>query len=151
MPSAYNTVTRHKASTGTRWHFAFVLCCHSNETRAPITNLPNGAQLGGTPTIAPSYIRVCAVVWACGNGQTDTQRHTQAEIQTHRHAWPIYILRHLRQTGNVIRKHCIRVQSVQFKSESKCKKYALNATRAHGETQVLHHRLYQPQLWTTVG
>jgi len=24
----------------------------------------------------PSYIRVCAVVWACGRGQTD--RHTDA-------------------------------------------------------------------------
>ena len=27
------------------------LCCHSNKTRAPIANLPNTAQLEGTPTI----------------------------------------------------------------------------------------------------
>ena len=27
------------------------LCCHSNETRAPIANPPNSAQLEGTPTI----------------------------------------------------------------------------------------------------
>ena len=25
------------------------------------------------PTIPPSYIRVCVVVWQCGEGQTDTQ------------------------------------------------------------------------------
>jgi len=44
------------------------LCCHSNETCAPITNLPNSAQLEGTP-----YIRDRVVVWKCGEGQTDTQ------------------------------------------------------------------------------
>jgi len=30
-------------------------------------------QLGGTPTVPPTYIRVRAVVWECGEGQTDTQ------------------------------------------------------------------------------
>jgi len=44
-------ITSHRASTSTRWHFAFALCCHGNETRAPIANPPNSAQLGGTPTI----------------------------------------------------------------------------------------------------
>ena len=29
------------------------LCCQRNETRAPITNPPNSAQLEGTPTISP--------------------------------------------------------------------------------------------------
>jgi len=29
------------------------LCCHSNETRAPIANPPNSAQLEETPTIIP--------------------------------------------------------------------------------------------------
>jgi len=48
-----------------------VLCCHSNETRAPITNPLNSAQLEGTPSIPPTYIRVRAVVWECGKGQTD--------------------------------------------------------------------------------
>jgi len=38
------------------------LCCHSNETRAPIAHLPNSAQLEGTPYHSPSYIWVCAVV-----------------------------------------------------------------------------------------
>jgi len=56
------------------------LCCHSNATRklTPTANPPNSAQLDGTPTTPPSYIRVRAVVWECGEGQTDrhTDRHT---------------------------------------------------------------------------
>jgi len=28
-----------------------VLCCHSNETHAPIADLPNSAQLEGTPIV----------------------------------------------------------------------------------------------------
>ena len=42
---------------------------------------------GAPPTIPPSYMRVRAVVWECGEGQTHTER------QTHRRAWPIYISR----------------------------------------------------------
>jgi len=42
-----------------------------NETRAPIANPPNSAQLEGTPTIPRNYIRVRAIVWECGKGQTD--------------------------------------------------------------------------------
>ena len=38
-----------------------VLCCHSNETYAPIANLPNSPQLGGTPYHLPSYIWVRAL------------------------------------------------------------------------------------------
>jgi len=34
---------------------------HSNDTRAPIANPPNSAQLKGTLTIPPRYIRVRAV------------------------------------------------------------------------------------------
>jgi len=72
------------------WH-----CCHSNETRVAIANSPNSAQLGGIPTIPPSsYIQIRAVVWACSHGQTDRQ--------THRRAWPIYILHRLRFTQNVM-------------------------------------------------
>jgi len=44
------------------------LCCHGNETRAPIANPPNSAQLGDTPYHSPSYIRVRAVVRECGDG-----------------------------------------------------------------------------------
>jgi len=52
------------------------LCRNSNETRAPIANPPNSAQLGGTPyhsPNSPSYIQVRAAVRECGEGQTDTQ------------------------------------------------------------------------------
>ena len=69
-------ITRHRASTSTRWHFAFTLYCHGNRIRAAIANLPNTAQLGGTLYHPPRYNRVRAVVWACGRGQTD--RHTEA-------------------------------------------------------------------------
>jgi len=44
---------------------------------------PNSAQLGETPTIPPSYIRVHALVWACDKEQTDrqTDRQTDAHDQ----------------------------------------------------------------------
>jgi len=62
----------------------FALCCHSNATRAPIANPPNSAQLGDSLYHAPSYIRVRAVVWAYGRGQTDrqTDRHTDRQRDT---------------------------------------------------------------------
>jgi len=66
-------ITSHRASTSTRWHFAFALCCHGNETRAPIANPPNSAQLGGTSYHSPSYIQVRAVVRECGEPQTQRQ------------------------------------------------------------------------------
>ena len=53
------------------------LCRHSNETRAPIANQPNSAQLEGIPNIPQTYIWVRAVVWECGEGQTDTQTHSR--------------------------------------------------------------------------
>jgi len=42
--------------------------------------------------IPPSYIRDCAVVWACDEGQG----------HTHRRPWPIYISLRLCLTRNVI-------------------------------------------------
>jgi len=54
----------------------------ATETRAPIANPPNSAQLGGTPTTLPTYIRVCAVVWASGRGQTNRQTHTHTDRLT---------------------------------------------------------------------
>jgi len=52
------------------------LCCHSNEARTLIANLPNSAQLEDTPNIPSSYIRVRTVVWECGKGKkTDRQTH----------------------------------------------------------------------------
>jgi len=70
------------------------LCCHSNETPAPTANPPNSAQLEGNRYHSPSYIRVRAVVWKCGQGQT--------HARTHRRPWPIYISPRLCLTLNVI-------------------------------------------------
>jgi len=50
------------------------VCCHSNETRAPIANPPNNAQLESTIYTNPNlYIRVPAVVWEMRRGWTDRQ------------------------------------------------------------------------------
>jgi len=47
------------------------MCCHGNETRAPITNLPNSAQLEGTAYhFRKLHPRPCSS--ACGRGQTVT-------------------------------------------------------------------------------
>jgi len=58
----------------------------------------NGVQLEGTPTIPPSYIRVRAIVWACGRGQL----HRQTDRKTHIRARPIYISRRVRLTRNAM-------------------------------------------------
>jgi len=52
----------------------------NNETRTPIANPPTSAQLEGTPYHSPSYIQVGAVVWECGEAQTDTQTDTQTRV-----------------------------------------------------------------------
>jgi len=85
--------TRHRASTE-HWYFVFPLCCHNNETCAPIPYLPSGAQLEDTPYRSPKlHPGPCSSV---GMWQgTDTVR------QTHRWAWPLYILRHLQLTWKV--------------------------------------------------
>jgi len=41
-------------------------------THVPIANPPNSAQLRRIPYHSPKYNRVCAVVWECGEEQTDT-------------------------------------------------------------------------------
>jgi len=54
-------------------------------------------NLRASSTTPPSYIRVRAVVWAYGRGQTDIQ----TDRQTHRRASQQYILHRLRLTQNV--------------------------------------------------
>jgi len=80
---------------------AIKLCCHSNAPRAPIANLPTSAQLGATPTIPSSYIRIRAVVWACDRGQTD--RHADARDQYIHFASSIRLTRNV-ITGDVLDK-----------------------------------------------
>jgi len=85
---------RHRASTSTRWHFAFALCWNSNATRSPIANLPNSAQLGGTLYHFPKlHSGPCSSVVGM---QPWTDRHTVTRM------WPLYISRSLRLTWNVI-------------------------------------------------
>ena len=72
MLTMIKTWTRQTASTSTRWHFAFALCCYSNETRAPIKNPPNSAQRG-TPRPFPNFHPASCSSVACDDGQTYTQ------------------------------------------------------------------------------
>jgi len=58
---------------------------HINATRAPIANPPNSAQLRGIPYHSPSYIRVRAIVYTCGRGQTHTHTHTHTHTYTDGH------------------------------------------------------------------
>ena len=80
-------ITRHRASTSTRWHFAFALCCHSNEIHAPIPNRPNTAQLGGTPChSAKLHPGPCSSVGM--RPRTHTHTHTDAhDHNTFRVVW----------------------------------------------------------------
>jgi len=63
-------------------HLQCITCirCHSNETGGLIANPPNSAQLGGTPYNFPSYVWVCAVLWACGHGHTHRHTHTETHV-----------------------------------------------------------------------
>jgi len=56
------------------------LCCDRNEIRAPTADLPNSAQHRGHPYHSPCYMRVRAVVWECGDGQTDRDTHRQTAV-----------------------------------------------------------------------
>ena len=72
----------------------------------------------------PSYIRVRAVVWAYGHGQTDRQTHRH----THRRAWPQYILRRLRLTQNVTSSIPLRWVTVLLRSSSHCLSVRLHSS-----------------------
>jgi len=55
------------------------LCCHSNETRAPIANTPNSAQLGGTPYNSPKlHPGSCSSV---GMRRGTADRHTDTQTR----------------------------------------------------------------------
>ena len=84
QPLLLSTVTRHKASTSTRLHFAFSATLSYNKTRALIANPPwNSAQLEGTLYHSPKlHPGLCSSVdmW---QGQTErhTDRHTDIRDQ----------------------------------------------------------------------
>ena len=91
-------------STSTRWHFAFGLCCHSNETCAPIANPPKEDNPYHSSKLHPGPYSSVGM-WRGTDIQTD--RH-KLQWQTHRRAWPIYNSRHLRLTRNVARHRASR-------------------------------------------
>ena len=53
------------------------ICCHSNETRAPIAKLKTTQwrTTRGYRLTCPKVISKCAVVYGCGAGHTDTHGH----------------------------------------------------------------------------
>jgi len=111
-----------------------MFCC-SNETRAPIANLPNSAQLECMP--CPSW--VCAVVWEHGKRQNR---------QMYRQSWPIYILPRLCLTWDVMTIH-----DKLFTSQAFCCNYVELITtqvcvnwlhfRVVSEYNLLHVNLFQ--------
>jgi len=64
------------------------LCCHSNETRPPIANPPNSAQLGGNPYHSP---KTHPGPWSSVGMRRGTDTQTRVTTIT-------YILRHLYTT-----------------------------------------------------
>jgi len=73
--------TRHRASTSTRWHFTFALYCHSNETRAPIANPPNSAQLRVPYHFPKLHPGPCSSVGMRWRTDRHTDRHIDARDQ----------------------------------------------------------------------
>jgi len=79
------TKIRHRASTSTRWHYAFALCCHSNETSPPIANPPKNEQLGSIPYHSHKlHPGPCSSVGmrrrTDRQTDTDTHRNTQTRV-----------------------------------------------------------------------
>jgi len=65
---------RQRAITSSRYISRSALCCHSNETRAPIANLPKSAQLEGNPYNSPKlHPGMCSSVGM--RRGTDRQTH----------------------------------------------------------------------------
>jgi len=81
---AITPITRHRASTSTRWRFTFALCCHSNETSALMANLPNSAQLEGTLYHSPKlHPGPCSSAKMRQGTDTHTHTHTHTHTDSH--------------------------------------------------------------------
>jgi len=84
----YTSVTQLQPGIGRGQALADIsrsaLCCHTIETRAPIANPPNSAQLGGTPYHSPElHPGLCSSVGMRRGTETDkqTDRHTDGRDQ----------------------------------------------------------------------
>jgi len=86
-----NDLTRHRASTSTRWHFAFGSVVIATKPMHQLQICPIVHNYRTPSTIPLSYIRVRAIVWECSERQTDPR--------------PIYILPQLCLMWNVTRQH----------------------------------------------
>jgi len=76
-------ITRHRVSTGTRWHFAFGLCCHSNETHAPPTTPHHNrltALFPGPPGWAGAWRELLDFM---AQGEINRGRHTDHSAGNH--------------------------------------------------------------------
>jgi len=58
------------------------LCCHSNETRAPVAHPPNSAQLGAPRTI-PAKLHPCLCSTVGMRQGTDTQTYAHTDGHDH--------------------------------------------------------------------
>jgi len=89
-----NSITRHRATTSTRWHFTFAICCHSNATCAPICKSAQQCTTKGHPLPFPKlHPGLCSSVGM--RPWTDTQTDRQTDACDH------YISHRLRLTRNV--------------------------------------------------
>jgi len=87
------------------------VCCHSNKTVHRLQIRPIVHNKKAPAAILPSYICIRAVVWECGEGQTDRQTHR----------WPrsIHISLWLCLTKKVIRS---RVHSVEMRNSQELRR-----------------------------
>jgi len=53
----------------------------------PVHRLQIRSIVQGTPTILPSYIRVRAVVWECGQEQTERHTDGRGQYTFHLYVW----------------------------------------------------------------
>ena len=89
-------LTRHRASTSTRWHFAFGAMLSQQRNPCTIANPPNSAQPGHPNHFLNLQPGPCSSV--------GMRRGT--DKQTHRRPWPIYISPRLCLTRNVMKVNC---------------------------------------------
>jgi len=90
------------------------LCCHSHETQAPIANVPNSAQLEGTPTIPPSYPCPCSSVGMRRGTHRQTHTDTQTSVTNRHFASAMPHSKCNEMTMSVTLSHCFNATSTDI-------------------------------------